>query len=148
MDGISELKALFASQKLAVLATQSHGQPHGCLVAFAASDDLTYLVFATDRDTRKYRDIRVSPRVALLIDSRQNQESDFAETLAVTARGRAAEVEGRERDECRRLYLAKHPYLRGFIDRPGVALIQVRVEEYLAATFRKTWVLRPVQSDA
>ncbi|MBM3133032.1 MAG: pyridoxamine 5'-phosphate oxidase family protein [Chloroflexi bacterium] len=147
MDELSEVRALFISQKLAVLATQSNGQPHGCLVAFAGSDDLRYLVFVTERDTRKYQDIRMNPRVAVLVDSRSNRESDFAETLAVTARGSAAEAEGKELDECRRLYLAKHPYLAEFVDRPGTALIRVRVEEYLAATFRRTWVVRPPQTD-
>ncbi len=146
MDDLSELKALFVSQKLAVLATQSHGQPHGSLVAFAVSDDFANLVFATDRDTRKYHDIRMNPRVAMLIDSRSNRETDFVETLAVTVHGNAREAEGKERDQCRRLYLAKHPYLAEFIDRPSTALIKVQVKDYLAATFRKTWVVRPPES--
>ncbi|MGB5157690.1 hypothetical protein [Desulfobacterium sp. N47] len=43
MKKIGDLKELFNSQTLAVLATHNNNQPHGCLVAFACSDDLEYL---------------------------------------------------------------------------------------------------------
>jgi hypothetical protein len=46
------LKGLFSSQSLAVLATYGGGQTYGSLVAFAATDDLEVVVFATARDTR------------------------------------------------------------------------------------------------
>ena len=72
---------LFASQKLAVLATQSGGQPHGCLVAFAYTTDLKNLMFATRRDTRKFQDIEKSPLVAMLVDNRSNGEEDFHEAM-------------------------------------------------------------------
>jgi len=45
---------LFTSQKLAVLSTQHQGQPHASLIAFAASDDLKELFFATRRATLKF----------------------------------------------------------------------------------------------
>ena len=77
MQQLDDLKDLFASQRLAGLATQSEGQPHGCLVAFACSNDLKHLFFTTDRNTRKYHDVTVNPRIAMLIDNRSNQESDF-----------------------------------------------------------------------
>ena len=48
-----DLKALFASQGLAVLSTHDHGQPYCNLVAFASSEDIRHLVFATTRATRK-----------------------------------------------------------------------------------------------
>jgi len=49
-----DLKKLLQSQPLAVLATQSRGQPYASLIAFASSDDLKSLYFATTRATRKY----------------------------------------------------------------------------------------------
>jgi hypothetical protein len=51
------LKELFLSQPLAVLATQFNGQPYGNLVAFAATEDLRGLLFATARGTRKFANI-------------------------------------------------------------------------------------------
>ena len=47
------LHSLFDAQLLAVLATYAGQGPYTSLVAFAASDDLAEVVFATHRDTRK-----------------------------------------------------------------------------------------------
>jgi hypothetical protein len=42
-----DLQELFITQPLAVLSTQSEGQPYASLVAFATSEDLKALFFAT-----------------------------------------------------------------------------------------------------
>jgi len=143
MEDIPEIKELFDTQKLAVLATQSGGQPHGCLVAFACSDDLRYLFFATDRNTRKYSDIRANPRIAMLIDNRSNQESDFQKAVAVTAKGTVHELEGEDREMWAALYLDKHPRLTDFSREADVALLKIDVDEYLIARFDSTRVIRP-----
>jgi hypothetical protein len=41
------IQSVFASQRLAVLATQDHGQPYSNLMPCAATPDLKHLVFAT-----------------------------------------------------------------------------------------------------
>src|SRR4030042_4347027 len=101
MEDLSDLRellrGLFASQQLAVLATQNGGQPYGNLVAFAECDDLKHLIFVTSRNTRKYTNVTQDERVALLIDSRANQMSDFNKARAVTAIGTAKETTGNER---------------------------------------------------
>jgi len=51
------LRKLLRSQLLAVLSTQNQGQPYASLVAFASSDDLKSLYFATSRSTRKYANL-------------------------------------------------------------------------------------------
>jgi hypothetical protein len=51
------IKRILDSQKLAVLATQRDGRPYGSLVAFAATDDMKNLLFATTRATRKYANL-------------------------------------------------------------------------------------------
>ena len=88
------LHQLFASQKLAVLSTQQQGQPYASLIAFAASDDLKELYFATPRATRKYAYLEANPKVALLIDSRSNQDSDIHQAIAATAVGKAMRSPG------------------------------------------------------
>lgn len=124
------LKDLFASQRLGVLATYGEGQPYSSLVAFAATDDLKYLVFATTRATRKYANLSAESRVALLVDNRSNQDSDFHSAVAVTATGNAEEVKESERDRFLGLYLAKHPYLEEFVNSPTCALLKVSVDRY------------------
>ncbi len=124
------LEALFDSQRLGVLATYGGGQPYSSLVAFAATNDLKYLVFATTRATRKYANLSAESRVAMLVDNRSNQDSDFHRAIAVTALGTAKEVKESERDRFLRLYLAKHPYLEEFVNSPICALLKVSVDRY------------------
>ena len=147
MDQASQLSRLlidlFKSQRLAALSTQSNGQPYGCLVAFASTDDLRGLLFVTDRGTRKYRELSVAPRVAMLIDSRSNQEVDFGQAVAVTAIGQAAEVAEAERGALTSAYLVKHPNLADFLEVPNNALIKVEVETYIISSFRETATLQP-----
>jgi uncharacterized pyridoxamine 5'-phosphate oxidase family protein len=126
----SFLKDLLKTQKLAVLATEDQNQPYGNLVAFAATNDLKYLVFATVRNTRKYANIINNPKVAMVIDNRSNRESDFHEAAAVTALGIVKEAKDVEKGRLEKLYLSKHPYLHEFITSPNCALLKIEVEVY------------------
>jgi len=137
------LRELLSSQKFAALATQDSGKPHNCLMAFASTDDLKHLLFTTSRKTVKYRNIVAESRVAILVDSRSNQDSDFLKAVAVTASGIAKEVKGDERDRLLGIYLAKHPNLSDFANSPENALVKVSIKNYEISTFDSTSVLRP-----
>jgi nitroimidazol reductase NimA-like FMN-containing flavoprotein (pyridoxamine 5'-phosphate oxidase superfamily) len=139
------LRELFAAQKLAVLATcDEHGHPYTSLMAFAVTDDLDRFLLATERSSRKFANLSAQPRVALLIDSRSNRDSDLQEALAVTVLGRAEEVDPAERDALLQLYVARHPQLEAFVTSPSCALILVQVEVYyVASQFQRVRELRP-----
>jgi len=124
------LKKLFSSQLLAVLGTQSQQGPYGNLVAFAATDDLKNLIFATTRATRKYENLVETPRVSMVMDNRSNHEIDFHEAVAVTATGTVKDVNGADRVHLQKLYLDRHPYLADFVAAPTCALLRVDVETY------------------
>ena len=128
------IRNLLESQRLAVLSTQDHGQPYCNLIAIAATDDLKYLLFATTRATRKYANLMADARVAVLVDNRRNDPSDFAAAAALTALGKAWEVHGMERQQFLEVYLRKHPYLEEFAAAPTCALLRVKVEKYLVVT--------------
>jgi nitroimidazol reductase NimA-like FMN-containing flavoprotein (pyridoxamine 5'-phosphate oxidase superfamily) len=136
------LLRLFDSQRLAVLSTQYDGQPYASLIAFSFSDDLKELFFATPRTTRKYTNLRADPRVAMLIDSRSNQEADIHQAIAVTAVGKAGEVSEEERPAVFEGYLARHPHLEDFAKSPSCALIRVAVTTfYVVSRFQKVMEL-------
>lgn len=123
---------LVCEQPYAVLCTQGQGQPYGSLVAFAATDDLRYLVFATPSTTRKFRLLCECQRVALLIDNRSKGSQDIMELEAVTATGRAIEVTaGPELASWSERLIKRHPYLESFVLAPSAALIRVEVLRYL-----------------
>lgn len=133
-DDISTLKqkitALLSTQKLAVLSTFGNNQPYASLVAFAVTDDLKHILFATTRSTRKYSNLTSESKVSLLIDNRSNEEQDFSHAIAATALGRAEEVSDAERESLLSVYLSKHPYLSDFVLSPSSALLKVSVQEY------------------
>jgi nitroimidazol reductase NimA-like FMN-containing flavoprotein (pyridoxamine 5'-phosphate oxidase superfamily) len=140
------LQELFAAQRSAVLATTENGQPYLSLMAFATTSDLQYLLVATYRATRKYRNIEADPRVALLVDNRTNQPTDTEQAMAVTALGAAKEVGAAEKDRFLQIYLAKHPHLEKFVTSPECALIEVEVERYfVVSNFQEIRELVPGQ---
>lgn len=118
-------------QKLGVLSTEYEGHPYASLVAFASTPDLKSLLFVTDRATRKYQNISVNPQVAMLVDNRTNNVSDFSKAVAVTASGKAVEVAGKDREKLSECFLLKHPTLSGFISASSTALIKIKVENYV-----------------
>lgn len=124
---IETIKALFDAQPFAVLATHDGVQPYVSLMAFAATDDLKRLLFATERNTRKYANLVSNPRAAALIDNRSNQVSDTREAIAITALG-----ETRESDKERHLsiFLKKHPHLEAFVELPSCAFVEMQVVNY------------------
>jgi nitroimidazol reductase NimA-like FMN-containing flavoprotein (pyridoxamine 5'-phosphate oxidase superfamily) len=132
----SELvRNLLASQRFAVLATESEGQPYSNLVAFAEADNLRSLLFVTGRDTKKYSNTIASKRVAVLVDNRTNQPSDLDKAVAVTALGTIEEVSTDNRGYLSAIYLSKHPQLEDFLRKPSNALMRVAVTDYIVASF-------------
>ena len=137
-----ELKKLFKKQKLAVLTTHKNGQPYSSLVAFAVTEDLKHIIFATSRSTRKYEHFSSDGRVALLIDNRTNKVADFHSAIAVTAVGTAMEPDENIRQQLAQRYLAKHPHLKDFVQSPTCALVQVSVKTYyVVRTFQNVMEL-------
>ena len=126
----SRLKDLCTSQKLAVVSTQSGGQPYASLVAFVTTDDLRHLFFITAKTTRKFSNLTSDSRVALLVNSSINQESDFHEAISITVTGIAEEIKDPDRSDILDLYLSKHPYLEDFAQSPSCALIKVTARSY------------------
>lgn len=125
------LPRLLETQKYAVLATDNHGQPYTSLMAFSVTEDLQSFILMTERGRLKYENLMANPRVAIMIDNRENLGSDLEEAMAVTAQGLAEEIAGNARDEWRAFCLARHPALQAFADSPGCALIRIKVTSYV-----------------
>jgi nitroimidazol reductase NimA-like FMN-containing flavoprotein (pyridoxamine 5'-phosphate oxidase superfamily) len=121
---------LFSTQKLAVLSSFGNEQPYASLIAFAETEDLRHIIFATTRATRKYANLSSESKIALLMDNRSNEEKDFSDAVAATALGSAEEVSNSERESFLEMYLKKHPYLKDFVSSPSCALLKVTVQKY------------------
>ena len=134
MDASAEfldlLHDLFARQRLGVLATWGSGYPYASLVAVRASDDLHHLYFSTTRATRKFQFLSAEPQVAMLVDSRSDDDLDFHGAVAVTAVGTARELAGDARAAQLVAFLARHPQLSPFASSPTSALVELEVDTY------------------
>lgn len=107
-----------------VLCTQGGGIPYGSLVAFAASSDLDFLVFATPTTTRKFQLLEECENVALVVDSRPQHLAHMMRVEAVTVTGRAERTQAPEWAD---LLVHRHPQLAGFVGVPTCAVFRVRI---------------------
>jgi nitroimidazol reductase NimA-like FMN-containing flavoprotein (pyridoxamine 5'-phosphate oxidase superfamily) len=126
-----QIRELLINQKLGVLSTHHSGQPYASLIAFVGREDLREIFFVTPRTTRKFANLSADSRVAILINSSLNMDSDFHEALSITALGNAKEIKGSEKDEILSLYLTKHPYLEAFATSPTCAVVRVSIKTYV-----------------
>jgi nitroimidazol reductase NimA-like FMN-containing flavoprotein (pyridoxamine 5'-phosphate oxidase superfamily) len=131
------LREVVGTQYFAVLNTVGQGLPYSNLVSFATTQDLRALVFATGRNTRKYKNMQENRNISLLIDNRANQPSDTSQAVAVTVVGTVQE-ETKKRNAYQDILLARHPQLRHFVEAAHSAIMLVTVQEYIIAGFDKT----------
>lgn len=113
-----------------MLATDDGGQPFTSLMAFAASEDLGQMVVLTERTGRKYANLVANRRVALLIDDRENNDSDVHDSVAVTAIGEAQEVGSEEGAALLQVFLTRHPYMAALAASPSCAIVRVQIRSY------------------
>lgn len=127
------VRATLDDSRYAVLATESGGQPHASLMAFAAVRGGRELLFATYRGTRKHRNLVANPRVALLIDHRETAWLRAERRLALTAVGRAHEIAGAQAARALEALQARHPRLADFLGQPDCVPMRLAVEWYQVA---------------
>jgi len=124
----NKIKKLLEQQKLGVLATQGEKYPYNTLVAYAFSEDLRYIFFATRKHTRKYNNIMKHHHVSMLIDSRTNNVTDFEDAVALTV---IAKMESTTLLEHRGLYLNRFLHLKDFIEDPATTIMTLKIDKYI-----------------
>jgi len=116
--------------RFAVLSTESDDQPHASLVAITPAGGYRQLIFATYRDTRKYRNLVDNTKVAVFIDGREVVTPGLREGFVLTALGHAEEVGNAEHETAYRAHLERHPDLESFLRSADCALFCVTVGAY------------------
>jgi general stress protein 26 len=125
-----KLKDLFSSQKLGVLATDQKKNPYTSLIAFACTDDMRQIVFATPKTTKKYSNILSNSSVSLFVDNRSNQSIDFRKAIGVSVIGTVRHIRKNKKSKLMKLYLEKHPQLETFLASPSCAFICIDVNTF------------------
>jgi len=138
---------LFTKQRFAVIATQASNEPYTSLVAFSSTEELSYIIFATLRQTRKYENIIQNAKIYMLIDNRENRSSDVKNAIAVTVVGNASEIKD-NRQYFMDIHLKKHPYLSEFLQDANCALVGLSVEKIIIVRqFQQLTLLDPQKTD-
>lgn len=113
-----ELVQFLRGYKLAAQASVApEGAPQAAIVGFAVSDELE-IVFDTVETTRKYRNLRADPRVALVIG--------WDDAITVQLDGVADFPAGEELDRARECYFTAYPDGRDRLAWPGITHVRVR----------------------
>jgi hypothetical protein len=116
--------------RLAVLATEAHGQPHASLIAITPIQGFRQMIFATYRNTRKFENILLNGRVAVLIQGEDLDSSGQQKGFALTGFGNTQEIGTSELKESMHAHLERHPDLLNFLSSGDLALIRIKIEEY------------------
>jgi len=124
------IQQLLDSMGFAILATESAGQPHASLVAVTPFQGWRQLVFATYRDTQKYRNLMQNRRVSVLVDGCKASRGGAQEGFVVTAVGHAQDIAAEHHLAALRAHLQRHPDLASFLDSPDCVLVGVAVDTY------------------
>jgi len=125
-----KLKELFSSQKLGILATQQKKSPYTSLIAFACSDDMRHIVFATPKTTRKFENMISNSHVSFFVDNRSNKPADFRKAIGVTAVGSVRQIRKNKHSRLMTLYLRKHPQLESFLGSYLCAFLCIDVNSF------------------
>jgi general stress protein 26 len=113
-----ELVRFLRRYKLAVQASVApNGATQAAVVGFAVSDALE-IVFDTTEDTRKYKNLRADPRIALVIG--------WDDEITAQIEGVADFPTGDDLDRIRECYFVAYPDGRERLSWPGITHVRVR----------------------
>jgi uncharacterized pyridoxamine 5'-phosphate oxidase family protein len=118
------------TSRFAVLATEGNGQPHASLIAITPFGSFRQLIFATYRNTLKYRNIVHNSKVAVLIESGDVNMKGLQKSIVLTIIGHTKEISIEENEEAFQVHLKRHPEMESFMLSSDCALILVIAQSY------------------
>lgn len=124
------IEDILKTRGFAVLATEGNGQPHASLVAITPLGNCRQLVFATYRNTLKYRNIEYNSKVAVLIESERINKENLREKIVLTIIGSIKEFSIAENEAAYQAHLRNHPEMESFMLSSDCALIMVIAQSY------------------
>ena len=124
------IEAVLKTSGFAVLATENNGQPHVSLIAITPIGNSRQLVFATYRNTLKYRNIEFNNKVAILIESGVVNKKDLRKRIVLTIIGHTEEISIKDNEAVYQAHLKRHPEMESFMLSSDCALLMVIAESY------------------
>jgi len=123
------IEEILKTSGFAVLATEGAGQPHTSLIAITPFENFRQLIFATYRNSLKYRNLVNNSRVAVLIEGEYTMNG-LKDRGALTIIGQAQEVSIVKNEATYQAHLKRHPEMGSFLLSPDCALMLVIAQSY------------------
>ncbi len=124
------IEGVLKTSGFAVLATEGNGQPHTSLIAITPLGNFRQLIFATNRNTRKYRNLSHNNKVAVLIESGVINIKGLKQSVVLTIIGHAEEISITENEAAYQAHLNRHPEMESFMLSSDCTLIRVMAQSY------------------
>lgn len=124
------IEGAIQKSRFAVLATEGNGQPHTSLIAITPFSNFRHLIFATYRNTLKYRNLVHNCKVAVLIESANVNMKGLNESTVLTIIGHAEEISIEEHEAAYQAHLKRHPEMESFMVSSDCAIILVIAQSY------------------
>lgn len=122
--------AALKTAAFAVLATESNGQPHTSLIAITLFGNLRQIIFATYRNTLKYRNLSHNNKVALFIEGENFNMQGLKDNVVLTIIGHAEEISIAVNEAPYKAHLKRHPEMESFMLSSDCVLIRVIAQSY------------------
>jgi heme iron utilization protein len=124
------IESILSTSRLAVLATEHNGQPHTSLIAITPVEDFRQLIFATYRNTLKYRNLVRNNKVAVLVEGEHVNSKGLKESVVLTIIGYTQDISIEENTTYFHKHLKQHPDLKSFMHSSDCALFLVVAQSY------------------
>jgi uncharacterized pyridoxamine 5'-phosphate oxidase family protein len=124
------IEGILSTSGFAVLATVGEGQPHTSLIAITPVENFRQLIFATYRNTLKYRNLSNNNKVAVLVEGEYVNMNGLKEKIVLTIIGHTQEIGIEEKEATFQAHLKQHPDLESFMQSNDCALVQVIAQSY------------------
>jgi pyridoxine/pyridoxamine 5'-phosphate oxidase len=124
------IEGALQTSRFAVLATEGNGQPHTSLIAITPFGSFRKLIFATHRNTLKYRNLAHNSKVAVLIEGGYINMKGLKECVVLTIIGHTEEISIEENEAAYQAHLKRHPEIESFMLSSDCAIILVIAQSY------------------
>lgn len=124
------IEGILNTTGFAVLATEGNGQPHTSLIAITPFDNCRQLIFATYRNTLKYRNLSHNDKVAVLIENREVDINGLQKSIVLTIIGHTKEISKAESEAASRAHIKRHAEMESFMLSSDYVLFRVIAQSY------------------
>lgn len=124
------IEAVLKTSGFAVLATESNSQPHTSLIAITPFGNFRQIIFATYRNTLKYRNLSHNNKVAVLIESGVININGLMQSVVLTIIGHTEEINIAGNEAIYQAHLKQHPEMESFMLSSDCALFRVIAQSY------------------